>query len=95
MMLNFWIISTINDSMQKKPIITIDVMIESKNYIQENLYNLMKASYNLKDFCFNSSSNITPDSKAKVIAFEEKIIYIKKKMIAFEVKKKVILRVEI
>lgn len=41
-------------------------MIESKNYIQENLYNLMKASYNLKDFCFNS--------KAKVIAFEEKII---------------------
>ena len=54
---------------KKKQIITIDVMIESKNCIQENLYNLMKVSYNLKDFWFNSSSNITSDSKAKVIAF--------------------------
>lgn len=50
-MLNFLIISTKNDAIQKKKqIITIDVMIESKNCIQENLYNLMKASYNLKDF---------------------------------------------
>lgn len=56
---------------EKEKVATINEIIESLNITLENLYNWMKTFNNLKDFGFDSSSNIKPDGKAKVITYEE------------------------